>query len=415
MRRNDGNKFFFKMFPTSRLFLKNRALDLYYLGVPLPSLSAEATHRRSGRVRLSTASTDHAAKMACPLTRNFAAWPVLFVSILHAATSIEILTDEEDHQKRNFRLPSFFPYFAAMSTQELISQIKARNPRALARAISLVENEAGDYAELLTSLQVDKPSPVIGFTGAPGAGKSSLVNPLATSLVAKGKRIAIIAVDPTSPFNYGSLLGDRIRMSGLFNDEHVFIRSMAARGSLGGLCGKIIEVVHLLQAFGFDYIIVETVGVGQSEVEIAGLADTTVVVVVPESGDEVQTLKSGVMEIADIFAVNKSDREGSAQMVNNLKKLVHDKTKSGAWQTPVISTVATSNQGIDELSKAIDLHHERSMDPFKKASLLADKALLLIQQHYVKHLKRRDMEKEIAAILQNGGFNLYEYVRGKLS
>jgi LAO/AO transport system kinase len=311
----------------------------------------------------------------------------------------------------------FFRYFALMSVTDLVDQFTKGNTRALARAISLVENESQGYEALLTGLKSKAPSPVIGFTGAPGAGKSSLVNELASWLISKEKKIAIIAVDPTSPFNYGSLLGDRIRMTGLFNNDNVFIRSMAARGSLGGLCGKIIEVIHLLQCFGFDYIIVETVGVGQSEVEIAGVADTTIVVVVPESGDEVQTLKSGVMEIADIFAVNKSDREGALQMANNLKKLVHERpgVKNDTWEIPVINTVATQNKGIEEMAKAIDSHHSHASKPHKKAALLADKALLLIQQHYVKHIKRGEMEKEIEALLiESGDFNLYEYVNKKL-
>ena len=167
-------------------------------------------------------------------------------------------------------------------------------------------------------------------------------------------------------------------MSGLFNNNAVFIRSMATRGSLGGLNAKIIEVTDLLQAFGFDYIIIETVGVGQSEVEIAGIADTTVVTLVPESGDEVQTIKSGIMEIADIFVVNKSDREGADAFIVNLKKLVL--ARHTEWHIPVIATVATKNEGIEIILKAIEKHHKSNMKNEKQSKLLIDKAWMLIMQ-----------------------------------
>lgn len=299
-----------------------------------------------------------------------------------------------------------------MEIAQLLKEFNAGSVRALARSISLVENEAKGYESILTSLHAQKLAPVIGFTGAPGAGKSSLVNALTSYLVKQGKKLAIIAVDPTSPFNYGSLLGDRIRMLEHFNNDQVYIRSMATRGSLGGLSSKIIEVVQILQAFTFDYIIIETVGVGQSEVEIAGIADTSVVVVVPESGDEVQTLKSGVMEIAEIFVVNKSDREGAEKMAINLKKLSHD--KHDAWQIPVINTVATQNEGLTELVTAIEAHTALSHNNSRRSILLAEKAMLLIQQEKVKHYNRKKMEEEILNLLNQHHFNLYVYVRSKL-
>ncbi len=294
----------------------------------------------------------------------------------------------------------------------LLEDFKMGNIRALARCISLVENESKGFETILTTLQPKKLAPVIGFTGAPGAGKSSLVNALAAYWVKQDKKLAIIAIDPTSPFNFGSLLGDRIRMLEHFNNEQVFIRSMATRGSLGGLCSKIIEVVQVLQCFGFDYIIIETVGVGQSEVEIAGIADTSIVVVVPESGDEVQTLKSGVMEIADIFVVNKSDREGAEMMAINLKKLTHDTLANR--QTPVIKSIATENEGLDELVSAIETHSHFAHTNERRAILLADKALLLIQQQKVKHFNRKKMEEEVRTLLDQNHFNLYIYVRSKL-
>src|SRR5688572_12291594 len=204
-----------------------------------------------------------------------------------------------------------------MSNPEtLIDNLQKGDVRSLARCISIVENEAEGYEELLRSLPVDHDIPVIGITGPPGAGKSTIVNALISELNKEGKKIGIVAIDPTSPFNYGSLLGDRIRMSEHFLNEHVFIRSLATRGSLGGLSAKTIEITDVMKAFPFDYIIVETVGVGQSEVEIVGLADTTIVVLVPEAGDEIQGIKSGIMEIADIFVVNKADRDGADQFVN---------------------------------------------------------------------------------------------------
>jgi LAO/AO transport system kinase len=239
---------------------------------------------------------------------------------------------------------SLFCFKKKLNTQELLQQVVKGDYKSLARAITMVENESEGYEDLLFALNQVSNIPVVGITGPPGAGKSTLINALALHLSLQEKRIAIVSVDPTSPFNYGSLLGDRLRMSVLFNNEYIFIRSLATRGSLGGLSEKIIEVIDVLRAAPFDFIIVETVGVGQSEVEIAGLADTTVVVFVPESGDEIQTMKSGIMEIADIFVVNKSDREGAQEFANTLERLVHEHPAS-EWNIPVIKTSASQKQG----------------------------------------------------------------------
>src|SRR6195952_4620826 len=223
------------------------------------------------------------------------------------------------------------------------------NFRSLARALTIAENGLKGAEQLLKGLRFHKNTPVIGITGPPGAGKSTLVNSIINSLVSKGNKIAILAIDPTSPFNFGSLLGDRIRMATHFNHPDVFIRSLATRGSLGGLSAKTIEMTDVLRAAGFDYVLIETVGVGQSEIEIAGLADVTMVVLVPESGDEIQNIKSGLMEIADAFIVNKADREGADLFANNLKKL----SKLKHEETPVFKTTASQASGIEEIVEFI--------------------------------------------------------------
>jgi len=290
----------------------------------------------------------------------------------------------------------------------LADLIKKGDRKALARAITLVENEYVGSDILLKIIQ-QKDTPVIGFTGPPGAGKSTLINAFLRHILLMKKKAAVIAVDPTSPFNYGSLLADRIRMSEHFNNENIFIRSVATRGSLGGLSEKIIEITDVLRAADFDFIIIETVGVGQSEVEIAGLADTTIVIVVPESGDDIQAMKSGIMEIADIFVVNKSDREGASSLVNNLKKMLMQKHESG-WSVPVISTIATSDEGIDELLEKIILHRNSNAFNEKKILLLTEKVYQLARNYRMRGLKREDIKKRLEIAKQEPSFNLYRFV-----
>jgi LAO/AO transport system kinase len=240
-----------------------------------------------------------------------------------------------------------------------------------------------------------------------------LINALAKHFSSKGKRIAIVAIDPTSPFNFGSLLGDRLRMSELFTYPNIFIRSLANRGSLGGLSEKIIEVTDVLRAADFDYIIIETVGVGQSEVEIAGLADTTVVVFVPESGDEIQTMKSGIMEIADIFVVNKSDREGADYFAINLQKMLHDHPAS-EWAVPVLKTSAFQKTGIEELAEQIEEHSSSSLTNEKKIFLLSEKAYRLIAKGKMKDINRKKIQEDIKKRISDKDFNLYRMAKDYL-
>lgn len=285
----------------------------------------------------------------------------------------------------------------------ILSEVKKGNYKVLARTLTLVENDIKPANSILRDLDSKANVPVLGITGPPGAGKSTLVNAVTDHLVGEGKRIAILAIDPTSPFNFGSLLGDRIRMAGQFNNPNVFIRSLATRGALGGISAKTIEMVDVLKAANFDLIIVETVGVGQSEVEIAGLADKTVVVLVPESGDEVQNIKSGLMEIADCFVINKADREGADTFANNLKKIVHQGVKT----IPILKTVADKNIGIGELCKWII--KPEVFDDNRKTFLFAEKVWKLMQHQKMQHIDKKRLREKVQAALKQDGFNIYRF------
>jgi LAO/AO transport system kinase len=290
------------------------------------------------------------------------------------------------------------------NSQHTLSTLSSDNFKSIARALTIVENDLPGAGELLKSLIFSERSPIIGITGPPGAGKSTLVNALIGNMVQQGLKIAVLAIDPTSPFNFGSLLGDRIRMSAHFNQPGVFIRSLATRGSLGGLSAKTIEMSDVLRAGGFDYIFVETVGVGQSEVEIAGLADITIVVLVPESGDEIQNIKSGLMEIADAFIVNKADRDGADTFMNNLKKICQQKHE----ETPVFKTIATTDDGIAGIANFIT--SGQHIKNTRREFLYAERAYKLITQKRMADIDKKELREQIADVMNEPGFNLYKWL-----
>ena len=318
-------------------------------------------------------------------------------------------------------------------TNEFIEKIKLGDFRTIAKAITMVENNLENSEALLLNLKANPKTKVIGITGPPGAGKSTLVNALLKQLTQapkpsqekhtpnpsqeehtpnpsqEGNKVAVLSVDPSSPFNLGALLGDRIRMSDFYLNENVFIRSLASRGSLGGLNAKIIEIIDIVRASVFDYILLETVGVGQSEVEIAGIADTTIVVMVPEAGDEVQTMKAGVMEIADIFVVNKADRDNADEFIKNLKILSH--SKANEWEIPVVKCVASQYIGIDELINVVQKHsHFISTNAARKIHLLTEKAYQLIQQKRMKDVSKMDLYELIKNKMSENDFNVYQII-----
>jgi LAO/AO transport system kinase len=242
-----------------------------------------------------------------------------------------------------------------LSTNSLSERVSSGDPAAVARAISKIEDGSNDSAALMKEIYTrSRGALVIGITGSPGAGKSSLVDKLALLYRQRGERVGIVAVDPSSPFSGGAILGDRIRMQTLGLDEGVFIRSMATRGNLGGLARATVDAVAILDAAGYARVIVETVGVGQDEVEIVKAADVSIVVLVPGMGDDIQAIKAGIMEIGDIFVINKADRDGVYATEKELEALLSLTSRSDGWEPPIVKTVATENQGIEALSEAIE-------------------------------------------------------------
>ena len=241
----------------------------------------------------------------------------------------------------------------------LVESARAGSPRAVARLISLVEDAHPALRDVMAALAPHTGGAhIIGVTGSPGVGKSTSTNALVAAFRARGKRVGILAVDPTSPFSGGALLGDRVRMQDHALDPEVYIRSMASRGHLGGLAWTTPQALRVLDAAGCEVVLVETVGVGQSEVEVAGLADTTLVLLAPGMGDGIQAAKAGILEVGDVFVVNKADREGADATVRDIRHMISlgDRTEPGLWRPPVVKTVAAQGQGVDEVMAAIDKH-----------------------------------------------------------
>jgi LAO/AO transport system kinase len=285
--------------------------------------------------------------------------------------------------------------------------LKNGNFQVVARAISLVENSNPEADELLKSMQ-HKHVPVIGVTGPPGAGKSTVVDALIKQFTGDGKKLAILCVDPSSSFHSGAILGDRIRMNRWFNDPRVFIRSLASRGAIGGLNPRVFQISDLLAHAGFDYIVIETVGVGQTEVDISRLADLVVLVLVPESGDDIQTMKSGIMEIGDIFVVNKSDRPGAEQFLMSLKSSIHYQTAKPPDEISFIQTVATEEKGIAELYNAIKENIHR-LSPHRSLKMLTQKAWHLIAENRMSDIKKNELALALEKAMGEPDFNLYRF------
>ncbi len=271
-----------------------------------------------------------------------------------------------------------------------MTSLRAGDSRALARAISTVENRAAGWSDLLKALFPHSGrARVIGLTGAPGAGKSTLVDQLARIYRKQDRSVGIIAVDPTSPYTGGAILGDRIRMQDHFSDPGIYIRSMATRGSLGGLARTTADVATVLDASGRDVILIETVGVGQDEVEIVRLADITIVILVPGMGDDVQTIKAGIMEIADVFVINKSDREGAERVEREIRALQSLAARQDGWTPPIVKTVASEGTGVPELAAAVAGYEAY----LQKENLALKKSVENWQERLVEMLRDAMLEK----------------------
>jgi LAO/AO transport system kinase len=293
---------------------------------------------------------------------------------------------------------------SSTATDTAVEQILEGNIRALARAITAVENGSAEGEALLRRLFPRSGNAlIVGFTGAPGAGKSTLVDRAAAAWRQREKTVGIIAVDPTSPFSGGAILGDRIRMQGHTGDPGIFIRSMATRGALGGLARATSDVAVLLDAAGRDLVLVETVGVGQDEVDIARLADVTLVLLVPGMGDDVQTIKAGIMEIADVFVINKADRPGADRLEQELRAMLSIAPRGDGWEPAIVKTVATEGAGMEELLAAVQRHS----DFLQTSGLGQQKRLSTWRERLLAILRDRLLQRVVDRALDGGALDQY--------
>jgi LAO/AO transport system kinase len=283
----------------------------------------------------------------------------------------------------------------------IIEGVLKGSVRDTARLITIVENELPEAAAAMQSIFFHTGRAyTIGFTGPPGAGKSTLVDKVTLQLCRQEKKVGIVAIDPSSPFSGGALLGDRIRMRDIITEENVFIRSVSTRGSMGGLSRAAGDIAKILDASGKDVVIIETVGVGQDEVDIFKTADTSVLVLMPGAGDDIQSIKAGIMEIADIFVVNKADREGAEGLITSIRQMLDLNTKPGPWRPPIIKTAATHNQGIDELLAAVAEHREF----LTISGALAARRKERLRAEIIRLVERRVSHIVQSQIRQNGRF-----------
>ena len=288
-----------------------------------------------------------------------------------------------------------------MFMSDLISQMLAGDRLSLTRLISKVESRSPDILSIMEEVQKHCGQAwCIGITGPPGAGKSTLTDKVIAHYRKQNKKVGVVAIDPSSPFSGGAVLGDRIRMQDHAGDEGVFIRSLGSRGSHGGLSRATREVVKLFDAFGMDIVIVETVGVGQTELDIMDIADTTLVVLTPESGDAIQTMKAGIMEIADVFVVNKADRDGSLLMQTELKAMLEIGAKHSAWEQPVLLVQANKNVGVAELGEAI-ASHQNFLSTHPDGLKESDKKKQAIALSEVKELVQHEIAQRVSRELEN--------------
>jgi LAO/AO transport system kinase len=311
-----------------------------------------------------------------------------------------------------------------MATSELIEQVLKGQTRAVARAITRIENHSAQAAEIMKAVfPKTGNATVIGITGSPGAGKSSLVDKLALFYKNQGERVGIVCIDPSSPFSGGAILGDRIRMSALGTDKNIFIRSMATRGNLGGLSRATVDAVAILDAAGYDKVIVETVGVGQDEVEIVKTADVSVVVLVPGMGDDIQAIKAGIMEIGDVFVINKADREGVLRTQKELEALLGLAHRPDMWNPPIVKTIATESRGIEDLAAAVESYNLFQKDADsgreRRQAIAKWRLLELLQERLLSDLLSRTGSSEklesLAAEIADKRLNPYSAVEKLIS